>query len=147
MNEASKWEIIDGLEKPCADLSFDWQSGPNAQLVVHMHFSRVLGGMPDDVRLIFDQAMHMNWEDESLGLVALPDQLPYCRDADFSDWVYPTLLLNDSELAGKYARKAFDEDDPRSSQVRHFVLVSMNDIVHVISVGAPTMEILDENSR
>lgn len=141
MYEASKWEIVDGLEVPCADISFNWPSGPNAQLEVLMHFSRVEGGINSDVRLIFANAMHMAWEDESLGLLDLPDKLPYCLDNEFSDWVFPTLIIKDSPLAAKYANKAFDTDDPRHAQVRHFLLVSMNDLIHVVSADLPVIEL------
>tara|TARA_R110001606_G_scaffold271826_1_gene420394 strand:- start:145 stop:588 length:444 start_codon:yes stop_codon:yes gene_type:complete len=146
MSEASKWEIVDGLEVPCADISFNWPSGPGAQLDVLMHFSRVVEGIDADVRLIFANAMHMAWEDESLGLLDLPDKLPYCLDSEFSDWVFPTLIIKNSPLATKYADKAFAADDPSHAQVRHFVLISMNDLVHVISADMPVVEMVQADA-
>ena len=131
MSEASKWEIVDGLEVPCADISFNWPSGP---------------GIDADVRLIFANAMHMAWEDESLGLLDLPDKLPYCLDSEFSDWVFPTLIIKNSPLATKYADKAFAADDPSHAQVRHFVLISMNDLVHVISADMPVVEMVQADA-
>ncbi|MGH1360600.1 MAG: hypothetical protein ACRBC3_17710 [Burkholderiaceae bacterium] len=142
MTEANQWEIIEGLNAPCADISYEWQSQEDAQLVVTLHFSRVPEGFASDVRLTFPNAMTLLWEDESLGLIPIPDQLPLCSSPSFHDWVFPTLILQNSELATRYADKTFEKDDPRWSDVEHFVMVSMNDLVHVVSLGRPEIIVL-----
>lgn len=143
---ANQWEIIQDLDVPCADISYQWQSSEDAQLTVTMHFSRVPGGFASDVQLIFPNPMTLIWEDESLGLVPLPDQLPLCQAPDFHDWVYPTLIIEDSELATRYADSTFEREDARWADVEHFVMVSMNDLLHVVSLGRPEVSLIDGES-
>lgn len=143
MIEANKWKIVEGLETPCADISFEWRSEQDAQLVITMHFSRVVDGFESDVRLTFSNPLHFAWEDESLGLIAMPEHLPYCSGAGFSDWVYPGLTVDGSEVAERYGTKVFEEDDPRRADVKHLALVSMNDLVHVVFFEAPLVEVLE----
>ncbi|MFK7965244.1 MAG: hypothetical protein AB8C46_14880 [Burkholderiaceae bacterium] len=141
MSQAQIWEPVRGLAVPCADISLNWTSGTNAQLVVQMHFSRVRGGYDSDLELSFKDAMYFAWEDESLNVMPIPKDLPLCKDPAFSDWVYPTLVLSDSPMASGYADKAFEKDDPQHANVGHFLLVSMNDVLQVISVGVPDVEV------
>lgn len=142
MTEANQWEIVKGLDAPCADISYEWQSQEDAQLAVTMHFSRVPEGFESDVRLVFPNAMTLIWEDESLGLIPVPEQLPLCSTPAFNDWIYPTLIVKESDLGIRYADKTFEKDDPRWSDVEHFVMVSMNDLVHVVSLGRPEVSLL-----
>lgn len=142
MSEAQIWEVVSDLAVPCADISVSWTAGENAQLVVLMHFSRVSGGFESDVQLSFSDAMHFAWEDESLNVMTVPEDLPLCKDPAFSDWIYPTLVLHGSALASQYADSAFDKTDPQHSNVGHFVMVSMNDVLQVVSVGLPDVQII-----
>ena len=142
MSQAQIWEVVSDLAVPCADISVSWTSGVNAHLVVLMHFSRVKGGFESDIQLSFTDAMHFAWEDESLSVMSVPKDLPLCKDPAFSDWIYPTLVLNESELATAYADSAFDKADPQHSNVGHFLMVSMNDVLQVVSVGLPDVQIV-----
>jgi len=143
MSQAQIWELVHGLAVPCADISVSWTSGPDAQLVVLMHFSRVTGGFESDVQLSFSDAMYFAWEDESLHVMPQLDDLPLCKDPAFSDWIYPSLVFNDSALAKQYANSAFALDDPQHGNVGHFMLVSMNDVLQVVSVGLPDVQIVN----
>lgn len=142
MSQAQIWEVVADLAVPCADISVSWTSGENSQLVVLMHFSRVRGGFESDVQLSFTDAMHFAWEDESLNVMSVSTDLPLCKDPAFSDWIYPTLVINDSALATQYADSTFDKTDPQHSNVGHFFMVSMNDVLQVISVGLPDVQIV-----
>ena len=142
---ANPWEIVEGLDVPCADISYEWHSRRDALLTVTMHFSRVPGGFESDVRLVFPNPMTLIWEDESLGLAPLPEQLPLCSAPEFPDWVYPTLIIQDSELATRYADNTFDRDDSRWADVEHFVMVSMNDLLHVVSLGRPEISLVERD--
>ena len=141
MSQTQIWEPVRDLAVPCADISLHWTSGTHAQLVVQMHFSHVIGGFESDLELSFRDAMYFAWEDESLSVMPVPKDLPLCKDPAFSDWVYPTLVLKNSPMASAYADKAFEKDDPRHANVGHFLLVSMNDVLQVISVGVPDVEV------
>jgi hypothetical protein len=67
-----KWEVFEGLDMPCADISYQWISERNAKMIVLMHFSRVVGGLDKDIELTFSQPIALQWEDETYGLIELP---------------------------------------------------------------------------
>ena len=44
MEIANKFQIDEAIEYPSADISFQWASNKDAELKIHMHFSRVVDG-------------------------------------------------------------------------------------------------------
>jgi hypothetical protein len=81
----------------------------------------------------------MKWEDESFGIIEAPSQLPKCSD-ESGDWTHPTLVIEDSSWAMKYAARKYAADDPQSKNMVHYFLVSLNDLVHVLAEATPDVK-------
>lgn len=138
-----KWEIFKDLDVPCADISYKWVSERNARLIVIMHFSRVIGGCAKDLELTFENPIALKWEDESFGLIDLPEVLPKCSSEKFVGWTYPTLIVSNSEWADLYAARTHTEEEYKSHKVTHFVFISMNDLLHVLSDEKPSARLIE----
>jgi hypothetical protein len=125
------------IEVPCADISFSWASKKGARLVVLMHFSRIVGGLSNDLELVLGRPLAMSWEEESFGLIESPGILPKCAAAAFREYTHPTLIVEGSSWVEKYAARKFAEADPEAKNVIHYFMVSLNDLVHVIAESKP----------
>jgi len=136
---ASKWELICELRAPCADISYQWSAGSDARLVVLMHFTWVNGGYGRDLELTFAAPAALQWEREVPGLIALPDSLPRLGAGDHPQWTYPTLEIEDSPWADLYR-------DAGEHGVRHFALVSLNDLLHVLCEDEPAVRLIDPDA-
>jgi hypothetical protein len=134
---AKRWNPVPDVEQPCADISFSRFSGRGAVVIVTMHFSRVRGGTPRDLTLRFSETLAVSWEEESLGLIETPEVLPMCSAEAFRRWTYPLLLVENSRWAEKYAARLYPADDARAEAVRHYLLVSMNDLLHILTMSKP----------
>ena len=99
-----------------------------------MHFSRVVGGHAYDLYLSFDSPWAVEWEEESFGLLEMPSDLPLCTDKKFASWAFPTLLIEESGWAEKYAARRFVEGDPSAKKLQHYAMISLNDSLHVLSL-------------
>ena len=80
------------------------------------------------------------WENESYSLIALPDVLPKCSK-DFSDWVYPFIEVKNSEWLEKYESISSAYND---SKLRQYALISMNDLVMVLTSEEHQIKVLNE---
>lgn len=137
MPRALPWHPVDDIAAGCADISFAWQSAQGSMLEVLMHFSRVIDGHEMDLRLAFDSPCALQWEEESFGLIPIPSELPRCASGKFARWTFPTLLVEGSHWAETYAARRFATDDPAAKELRHYVMLSLNDTVHVLAFKAP----------
>ena len=138
-----KWEIFKELDFPCSDISYKWESERCARLTVILHFSRVIGGYAKDLELTFENPIALKWEDESYGLIDLPETLPKCCSEKFMSWTYPTLIVSNSQWADLYAARTHTEEDYKNHKVMHFVFISMNDLVHVLSNEKPSTRLIE----
>jgi hypothetical protein len=134
MEVARKWFPQPEIDFVCADISFSWASERNATLTVVMHFSRVADGFDKDLEIVFRNLLAIKWEDESFGLVECPDSLPRCG---FKSWTHPTLIIEESRWRQTYVDRRYAAEDPDSSTVTHYFLASLNDLLHVLAIGAP----------
>jgi hypothetical protein len=135
--QALKWQLLEILDVPCADISYQWVSEQDAYFVIVMHFSKVKDGSTQDLEITFGRPIAVQWEEESYGLIELPDNLPQCSRIEFSNFTYPTLIVTDSRWANLYASRSYSEEEYKNHNVRHFVFISMNDILHVLSNEEP----------
>ena len=103
-----------------------------------MHFSRVVGGLADDLLLVFDKVLAVSWEDEAFGLIDASDDLPKCSGHQFGDYTHPALIIQNSKWTRKYADREYSADDPRAKRIVHYYLVSFNDLLHVLAESDPT---------
>ncbi len=108
-----------------------------------MHFSRVIGGFSKDLELTFSEPIALQWEDESYGIIELPEFLPKCSTEGFTTWTYPTLKIENSEWANLYAARTHTEDEFQSHKVQHFAFVSMDDLLHVLSEKKPSVKFVE----
>jgi hypothetical protein len=129
----SPWDIGVAISAPCADISFS--SLPNGRIRVLMRFSLVVGGIPDDLELIFDRAAAMNWADEAVHSVSvpMPTQRPRLPAGKWDGWTYPLLRVNESSWLSRF------EFLPNCRGLTHFLLVAMNDIVDIVAGPAPSV--------
>ena len=130
----TKWMPQPEIDFPCTDISYDWKSEKDATLVVVMHFSRVIDGFAQDLQLTFSRVLAVQWEEESFGLIHSASSLPTCR---FRGWTHPTLIVEGSEWASRYAANRYAADDARTVGITHYFLVSLNDLLHVLSEVEP----------
>jgi hypothetical protein len=137
MERAIKWMPKREIDSPCADISFTWVSAAHARLVVTMHFSRVVNGPPEDLQLSFTRPLAVAWEEETFGLIDSPEDLPKCTGAHLSRFTHPTLIVEGSRWAERYAANMFAEGDPGAKRVTHYFMVSLNDLLHVLAESEP----------
>ena len=123
----SVWEPISGADTPCADISYRWEKGT---LTVLMLFSNVRDGLGRDLSIQFPGPVLMHWEDERIsrddfGLRPLPK----FSAGRWSGWTRPLLLISESPWL-----ESLDRYNPVAIRGRrHFMLVAMNDVVHVLA--------------
>ncbi|MEP1150344.1 MAG: hypothetical protein ABJH08_01340 [Balneola sp.] len=138
-----KFRLTKNLETPCADISFKWLSGRKSSLIIRLHFSRVKDGFDKDIKLVFTQPISVVWEDESFQIFELPENLPRCESDNFKNWTYPSLVLHESKWVDLYAARMLDDESFKNHELKHFVFLSMNDLLHVLSYENPKIEILN----
>ena len=143
MQIANKFEISELLNFPCADISYQYLSQKDARLIVLMHFSRVLDGCKSDLEITFKSPLALQWEEESYGLIDLPDSLPRCTSKGFETWTYPIMIISGSKWASSYADTIYSDGDPQALNVTHFAFVAMNDLLHVISEEKPLSRLVE----
>jgi hypothetical protein len=136
MAEALKWLPRADVHSPCADISFVRSAQQSGLLVVVMHFSKVIDGVPRDLEIQFPHPLAVQWAEESFGLIDCPQILPKCSASHFTSWTHPTLIVKGSEWAERYAARKYAVD-PKAENVNHYLLVSMNDLLHVVNEGEP----------
>jgi hypothetical protein len=121
----------------CADISYRWASEKGGKLVVLMHFSRIIDGWSKDLEIVFPKPLSVQWEEESFGLIDSPKDFPKLQRAQFHGWTFPTLTIDGSVWAERYAASKFSEGDPGITLIKHYYLVSLNDLLHVLAEGVP----------
>ena len=124
----------------CADISYRWVSEKGATLVILMHFSRIVDGWDKDLECVFSNPLAFMWESESFGLIDTPSDCPELDRPQFHGWTFPTLRIEDSAWAARYAANMFSADDPKLGSVKHYYLVSLNDLLHVLGQDVPQSE-------
>ena len=110
---------------------------------IRMHFSRVVGVPNEDLALTFTTPLALQWEEEFFGFIELPENLPKCSGSEFNHWVYPTLVIENSAWAERYANRIFTEAELETKGLTHFVFIAMNDLLHVLSVVEPTARFVE----
>jgi len=136
MERARKWLPQPEIDFACADISYRWASGKGAVLVAVLHFSWVIDGFAKDLEITFRNPLAVLCEDESSGITEAPEELPKCS-AKFSQWTHPTLIIENSRWASRYADRKYSENDPRGATITHYFLISMNELLQVINEGEP----------
>ncbi len=126
--KASIWQPVSGIVGPCADIGLALSR--DDALVVTMHFSLVRGLPDEDLRLQFTGALAVHWETEGPGFNPVPQDMLKCSDPQWAYWVFPLQRVEDSELLEHFRMFYEIGSTPR---LAHFLLLSMNDIVHVIA--------------
>jgi len=136
MTIAHRIEIIRGLDHPCSDILVSYDV--SGALELKLCFSHVNRGYASDLTATFSKPVSFVWESESYGLVDTPDQLPKCSSKDFEQYTYPVLEIEGSNWVAEYARMAM-ANEPVGATLAHFLFVSLNDIVHVLTSTKPTI--------
>jgi hypothetical protein len=136
MGRAIKWLPQKEIAYPCADISYFWASKKDAEFIVTMHFSRMVDGLENDLEINFGSPMAINWEDESYSLTDFPDGIPKTEKGKFK-FLHPTIIVEGSDWAKKYADNKYSDGDPEADDVVHYLLISLNDILHVLSEIEP----------
>ena len=143
--QARKWHAQPEIDFGCADISYGWESQARAQLVVVMHFSRVVDGFARDLRILFPSVLAVSWEDESFGLIGEEWRpLPTCGAERFRTWTFPTLKIGESAWAARYGARKYANGDA-AARIIHYYLVSLNDLLHILSESEPTSEWIEAN--
>jgi hypothetical protein len=129
---AAVWHPVVGIDGPCSDISFS-RALPE-DLVITMHFSLVRGLPNQDLQLSFSNVCALHWEDEFPGLYPMPESMAKCANSQWARWVFPLQKIEGSELLQEHQRVR-ETGVPR--KLAHFLLISMNDLVHVIAGDEP----------
>lgn len=121
------WEPAQGIDMPCAEISFQYHRAHKLRVV--MHFSRVKASGDQDLEVMFAGVIGIRWADEFHGSVVHPmaRPLPKCRSERWGRWVFPLLADLDSSWLASY------QNLPGTERRQHFALISMNDLVDVIA--------------
>jgi hypothetical protein len=135
----TKFQLPEPFNAPCADISYQWVSEKDGYLVVLMHFSRVVGNGRNDLELIFAYPLALQWERASYGLIELPQDLPRIASGR---WAYPSLIINNSAWADRYAGRICTEEEFKNHGLIHYAFISMNDLLHVLSGYPPTIKLV-----
>jgi hypothetical protein len=99
-----------------------------------MRFSLVVNGMPEDLELIFDRAVALNWAEEAVHSVSMPmpTPLPKFPAGPWDGWTYPLLLVDESTWLSRF------EFFPHCRGLKHIALVAMNDVIEVVANPTPS---------
>src|SRR5262249_51044185 len=135
--QAAKWMPDGDIKYPCADISFRWTSKKDANFDVTMHFSTLVAGHERDLRIQFGRPVAVKWEDESFSFTEVPDTLPIAVSREGFRFGFPTLIVKNSNWAAVYADNMYSENDPLAKGLTHYLLVSLNDTLHVLSESKP----------
>jgi hypothetical protein len=93
-----------------------------------MRFSNVVEGLTQDLALKFSGPILLRWEAETISRDDLDRRpLPKCRQARWSTWTFPLLVVVESPWLSSL------EGYPSAEGREHFMLVSMNDVLDVIA--------------
>ena len=136
--KAEALNLVQGLSHPCADIYISFKD--SHIISFEMKFSLVVNGFKNDIEVAFENPATFIWENESYSQIDLPDVLPKCSK-DFSDWVYPFIEVKNSEWLKKYESISSAYND---SKLRQYALISMNDLVMVLTAEEPTIKLLNE---
>ena len=102
-----------------------------------MHFSRVVGLPARDLKLSFGWPLAVSWEDECFDHIPCPTPIPRCSLPRWDHYAYRILWVEGSAWADRYAASLYTEEEFQSRPVRHYLLVAMNDILHVLVKQPP----------
>jgi hypothetical protein len=133
--KATVWLPVNGVEGPCSDISFSRFLGEG--LVVTMHFSLVSGLPNRDLRLSFQNVFAMHWEDECPGFYPVPKNMDKCASPDWNKWVFPPQRVEGSEVLDEHRGI---REVAGNQELAHFLLISMNALLHVIARDAVSVE-------
>ena len=136
--KAEALNLVQGLSHPCTDIYISYKD--SHVISFEMKFSLVVNGFKNDIEVAFKNPVTFIWENESYSLIALPDVLPKCSK-DFSDWVYPFIEVKNSEWLEKYESISSAYND---SKLRQYALISMNDLVMVLTSEEHQIKVLNE---
>ena len=136
IEKAVKWLPQPEIEFPCADISYEWNSSASGEFMATMHFSRMVVGHDNDLQIAFGSPLAVKWEDESFSCTGVPAQLPECSRGNIR-FPFPTLVIENSNWATSYADNKYAADDPERTGVVHYLMVSLNDTLHVLSESKP----------
>lgn len=132
-----KWEPVQGIAFPCADISF--QSRNREGLVLVLHFSLVVGNPKKDLKLTFRNAICLRWEEEAgVWLIQLPKHLPRIPDYGRNGCTFPLLEVKNSKLLTEVSQNGQLVQD-----LRHFVLIALNDTVEILANSDTKTEWVD----
>ena len=136
--KAEALNLVQGLSHPCTDIYISYKD--SHVISFEMKFSLVVNGFKKDIEVAFENPVTFIWENESYSHIDLPDVLPKCSK-EFSKWVYPLLEVKDSEWLEKYKSISSAYND---SKLRQYALISMNDLVMVLTSEEPKIKVLNE---
>ena len=132
-----KWEPVEGINFPCADISF--KSRNRDGLIVVLHFSYFKGNPAKDLKLTFKNAISLRWEEElGVWLIPLPESLPKISKEPWSTWRFPLLKVVNSKLLSQVS-----EIGSMADGCGHFILTSLNDTLEVLANENVTIEWID----
>ncbi|MGN6546710.1 MAG: hypothetical protein ACTHK7_16770 [Aureliella sp.] len=144
MQTATRWIAQPEIAFGCADISYRWGFGKSTHLAVCMHFSQIVGGWNKDLQIVFPNPLAVMWECESFGLIETPANPPQLTGR-FHGWTFPTLVIERSEWAERYAAAKYAHGDPAAARIKHYYLVSLNDLLHVLDEGDPECRWVDSS--
>jgi hypothetical protein len=132
---SSTWQPVPSIVGPCAEISLSLSS--QDIVIATMHFSLVTG-LPDlDLRIRFEGALALHWETECPGFYPSPLNMEMCTEPQWARWVFPLQKINGSELLEQFKGVYQVGGAPELS---HFMLISMDDLVHVIAPNRTVAE-------
>ena len=123
----TKWEPVERINFPCADISF--KSRNRDGLIVVLHFSLVIGNPRKDLKLTFKNAISLRWEEElGVWLIPLPDSLPTLSGDPWNGYRFPLLKVENSKLLTEVSEKG-----PMAEGCGHFIFTALNDTLEVLA--------------
>jgi hypothetical protein len=131
MNEQAhceRWEPVPGIESPCSDIAFSFES--NRVLTITMYFHPMVDAPNRDLVMKFKDAIAFKWNEESVGFIhPLPPPGPTIDISRRSKWTFPTLQVINSSWLAEYLDGYPDAAEGRA----HFVLLSLDDEVEILA--------------
>lgn len=136
--KAIKYPLPDEFDQGCASLFFEYSQENEYELSVVMNFSDMRGGTNRNLELKFRQIEAIRYEKEGSGLSQVPPA-PHCTNKYFADFVYPALIIENSEWVKQY-------EDYTNDPV-HYLFLSLEDVVHVLSSSQPKITAIATESK
>lgn len=93
-------------------------------------------GSKKDLEINFGSPMAVQWEDESYCLTDFPDGIPKTSKGKFK-FLHPTIIVDGSDWSAKYAANKYPANDPEADDIVHYLLISLNDILHALTEFEP----------